>query len=510
MSSTPMTSQDALWLTMDRPNNLMVIDTVMWLRSVPDWDAVAEVVQDRLINQFAVFRSHAVANGSDWEWQELDDFSLADQFNHVTLPNPGGMAELREFVAAQRSEPFSFARPMWTMHFIENLTIEEGVHGAAIMARFHHSIADGIRLTQAVMGLCDLDPADVTAVGRPFAESVSPLKAVATVATEALSDVVDIGASASRHASDAIKGARDVVTTAAKGDLGTAAATVVEDGKSIFTTGTAALKFPERLMDVSTLVSSPGNRIVNDSTIPGKFLLSGSSVQTVWSGPPSVEKDADWAPVLDLDDVKAIGRATGTTVNDVLISSLAVALSRYLRERGDTTTDELIWMVPVSIQGVQPGVPKDLGNHFALVALRMPIGIEDYRACLTEIHARMERIKSSDEAFVTFGLQRGIAQAPSQLAAGLTNYFANKAVGVLTNVPGPRTEMRIAGTAVEGVLGWAPCSGDQPLTICIFSYNGKVSVGFGADKALIPDLDRLSELFAEGFRDMFAAIVESS
>ena len=79
MVSTPMTSQDALWLTMDRPNNLMVIDTVMWFRSVPGWGAVEDVLQERLVAQFPVFRSHAVKKGTSWEWQEVVDFELADQ-----------------------------------------------------------------------------------------------------------------------------------------------------------------------------------------------------------------------------------------------------------------------------------------------------------------------------------------------------------------------------------------------------------------------------------------------
>ena len=507
MSTTSMTSQDALWLTMDRPNNLMVIDTVMWFRSVPDWSLVTATVQERLVDQFPVFRSHAVADGTGWVWQEVDDFEVSDQLNHVTLPEPGDLAQLRAFVASQRSEAFDKSRPMWVMHFIENVQFADGVVGAAVMARFHHSIADGIRLTQAVMGLCDLDPADVTAVGHNLSKPSSPFAVAKSVATETLSDVADVGVAATRTVADVVGNARDVAMTAAKGDLAGAATSIVEDGRNIFTAGTAALKFPERFMDVSTLVSSPENRVANDATIPGKFVLSGPSVDTVWSGKPSLAKDADWAPVLDLDQVKAIGKLTGTTVNDVLLTAVSVGLSRYLREHGDSATDELIWMVPVSIAPVEAGVPKELGNHFALVALRMPIGIDDFHECLTSMHERMDRIKNSDEALITFGLQRGIAMAPGPLAAGLTNYFANKAVGVLTNVPGPRTQMTLAGTPVDGVLGWAPCSGDQPLTICIFSYNGKVTVGFGADMALIPDLNRLSELFADGFRDMYAAIV---
>ena len=51
------------------------------------------------------------------------------------------------------------------------------------------------------------------------------------------------------------------------------------------------------------------------------------------AGRPSAKKDADWAPILELEDVKAVGRATGTTVNDVMISAVAIGLTRYLNEK---------------------------------------------------------------------------------------------------------------------------------------------------------------------------------
>lgn len=80
---------------------------------------------------------------------------------------------------------------------------------------------------------------------------------------------------------------------------------------------------------------------------------------------------------------------------------------------------------------------------------------------------------------------------------------------MLTNVPGPRQPMTLAGTEVDGVLGWAPCSGNQPLTICMFSYNGSVAVGFGTDAHLVPDGDRLGEHFADEFAGMRDAILGS-
>ena len=51
--------------------------------------------------------------------------------------------------------------------------------------------------------------------------------------------------------------------------------------------------------------------------------------------------------------------------------------------------------------------------------------------------SQMERIKHSDEAVLTFGLQQAMSASPGQAQVFLTNFFANKTVGVLTNVPGP-------------------------------------------------------------------------
>ncbi|MGV1080498.1 MAG: WS/DGAT domain-containing protein [Candidatus Nanopelagicales bacterium] len=510
MSAAAMTSQDALWLSMDRPNNLMVIDTVMWFRETPDWDAVRQVVKDRLVENFPVFRSHPIVDGDSWAWEEDPEFDINQCLKIVELPDPGDLMVLRAFVASQRSVAFDKSGPLWTMHLINNVHFEDGTVGAAIMARFHHSIADGIRLVQAVISLCDIEDDLLPPVGRKLRNSTTPIAIATSTARHALKSVADVGSTTAATVLGAAGSVRDATGTALTGDPLGAAGGLVDDGRNLVSLGIKAMRFPERMMDVNLLVSSPDNRIANDVGTVGKLLLSGSSVKTVWSGTPSEVKDAGWAPVVDLVDVKAIGRATGTTVNDVMLSAVSGALTRYLRERGDDVVDEVIWMIPVSVQAVEPGIPKELGNHFALVALRMPIGIDDVTTRIKEMRHRMDRIKNSDEAILTFGIQRTISQAPRRIAVGLTNFFADKAVGVLTNVPGPRTPMSLAGTRVDGILGWAPCSGDQPMTVCIFSYNGRVTVGFGTDKALVPDVMRLTELFDEEFRSMYAEVLGRS
>ena len=87
-----------------------------------------------------------------------------------------------------------------------------------------------------------------------------------------------------------------------------------------------------------------------------------------------------------------------------------------------------------------------------------------------------------------------IAESPSPVARRVTDYFAGKTIGQLSNVPGPRVEMTMAGAPVRSILGWVPTSGDQPLGICLFSYNGTVNVGVATDSRMIPDPLHLAEL----------------
>ncbi len=175
------------------------------------------------------------------------------------------------------------------------------------------------------------------------------------------------------------------------------------------------------------------------------------------------------------------------------MGALSGALKAYLAGRGDQV-DEVVWMVPVNLKPFSEELPEDLGNHFALVMLDMPLTGATPDERIDDLRQRMQRIKNSDEPVLTFGLQRTISMSPSRMATALTNFFANKAVGVLTNVPGPTRALEFDGIPVRQVIGFAPCSGDQPLTATIFTYAGTVTVGFASDADLVPDPQTLVDL----------------
>jgi hypothetical protein len=65
---------------------------------------------------------------------------------------------------------------------------------------------------------------------------------------------------------------------------------------------------------------------------------------------------------------------------------------------------------------------------------------------------------------------------------------------VVTNVPGPREPVYLAGARVDGIIGWVPRAGDMGFGVSIFSYGGEMVVGFSTDEHLMPDPERMQEL----------------
>jgi hypothetical protein len=225
-----------------------------------------------------------------------------------------------------------------------------------------------------------------------------------------------------------------------------------------------------------------------------------SNPRSALDGQPGVAKTAAWGDPVPLPLLHDLAVRTSTSVNDVCTALVSGALARYLAAttRGRQLAsgdDDLAWMVPVNLDAPGREPPPGLGNHFALVLAVLPSGAAAFPDRLAEVHRRMVRIRGSWEPLMNFGLSQGIALSPSLLGTATSRLLANKAVGVLTNVPGPRTRMDLAGAAVEGAVAWAPCSGRQVLTVCIFSYAGKVTFGFGTDRTVVPDPEQLVAAF---------------
>ncbi|MGH2985054.1 MAG: WS/DGAT domain-containing protein, partial [Solirubrobacterales bacterium] len=225
-----------------------------------------------------------------------------------------------------------------------------------------------------------------------------------------------------------------------------------------------------------------------------KMLFTGADPPTPLKGQLGVAQRVAWSSPIPLAEVKAIGHQTGTTVNDVLLTAVTGALRRYLSSRGGPV-EKLTALVPFNLRPLDQPLPPDLGNRFGLVFLPLPVGIEDRRRRLDEVHRRMVEIKHSPEGAVSYGVLDAIGRTPPQIEKLFVDLFTAKGSAVMTNVPGPREPVYLAGTPVRGVLVWAPCSGGVSMSVAIFSYAGEVTVGLMVDAGLVPDPEAIVSAF---------------
>ena len=508
--------QDALWLQMDRPNNLMVVDSVVWTAEPLDWDRVREVLGERLWDRYPVFRSVAVQDDEgNWWWEEVPDGRLEDRTELVGLDTPDDPQGLQELVARHRSDPLDRTQPLWKALFVDRYR-----SGSAIVVRTHHAIADGMRMVQLAMSLFDGSPEGGPVIGPQVAQygthapgaphgggspgggDRGPIDAAARAATEAARRV----GAAARGVTDRVVGAatevEPVLHTALVNPVG-AAHTLVAGAWAAAVEGAQAVSgalrgAPGAHAPLEVFSAAPG-----DVDVVRKLLLGTRNDVTLWTGTAGVEKTVAWSDTLRLDEVKAMAHAHGATVNDVLVACVALTLRRYLRAHGEHCAS-VTFMVPVNLEPLDGSLPEELGNSFALVQLELPTDEGDPLQVLRIARRRMERIKHGHEAALAFRIQELVAGLGRGIYEVSVDLLANRTVGTLTNVPGPPVPVYLARCRVDGMAGWAPLSGDQPLSFTIYSYAGQVIVGIACDRHLVPDHEMIVDGFAPAFEELRA------
>jgi diacylglycerol O-acyltransferase / wax synthase len=234
----------------------------------------------------------------------------------------------------------------------------------------------------------------------------------------------------------------------------------------------------------------------------GRLVTMPADPPTVFKGPLHTAKRCAWSEILPFDQVKAFSKTAGATINDLLLTGVAGALRRYIiRRGGDTRGLNIRAVIPVNLRPDDAYV--ELGNRFGLVFLSLPVGIVDWRERLAELKQRMDAIKGSTEAVVSFAVLQALGTASPEIEGVAVGIFGSKATAVMTNVPGPRKEIYLAGKPVRSLMFWVPQSARLGLGVSILSYAGQVRLGIATDAVLAPDPGAIIEAFQE---EMYAML----
>jgi WS/DGAT/MGAT family acyltransferase len=445
-----MSSVDAAWLHMEIPSNLMMITGIFIFDRSLDCARLKTTLEQRFLS-FDRFRQRVVEPrfglGSP-RWEIDPHFDINNHVHRIALPFPGDQETLQELVSDLMSTPLDFTKPLWQYHVVEGYG-----DGCALICRLHHCIGDGMALMQVLLSMTD-DALEATWIPSEDQEGSrrrgSPLRLITGPVTAAL-------------------GATRQLT----GSL---------------------------LSESWEMISNPGHALdrirlgTNMTLALGRLLFLPPDPKTVFKGPLGVQKRAAWTRSMPLADIKAIGQATDSTVNDVLISAAAGALRRYLVGCGQEVEGlNCRAVVPVDLRQGQES--QELGNRFGLFFLSLPVGMADSLLRLQELKHRMDQLKGTPEAVVAFAILYALGMTPTEIENIVVNIFGLKATAVMTNVPGPQQQLYLAGAPIRQIMFWVPQSGRLGLGLSIFSYNQQVLVGFATDAGLVPDPESLAAHF---------------
>jgi WS/DGAT/MGAT family acyltransferase len=462
-----MSPVDTAWLRMDSPGNLMMIVGVIVFDGPCNEPRLRKVLQDHLLPYFR-FRARVVQDPTGAWWEEDEDFDLDRHLVRIGLPGKGGVAELQKLVAQLAGQALDAQRPLWQFHLVEN----DDRH--ALIVRIHHCIGDGIGLMGVVMGMTTSDPykdADSPAPRQRRGERNGGLvEQWLEPFTEFAVKAID-----------------------ATGDL--ASRLLAASGSVIADPGTAS----EAAADAARVAT----QVARDFAA---LALMENDTATSLKGRPSGSKVVAWNEPLPLADVKAVGKALGCSVNDVLLSCAAGAIRGYLVQRGERVDGaELRAMVPVNLRPSGPS--RSLGNKFGLVPLLLPIGIDNPLERVLEVRQRMNELKNGYTAPVALALLGAAGLAPRGLQKQALDLLASRATAVMTNVPGPQHALYLAGSHLQRMMFWVPQAGDIGVGISILSYDGGVQFGLVTDKKLCAKPQAIIDRFAPEFENLLYAVL---
>ena len=444
MAREALSSIDRVWLRMEEPTHPMMITVLLVFDAPIEFKRLQAAFSGRLL-LFSRFRQRVVQpreDGGAAAWEDDPSFDLGQHLKQTSLPAPADEGALRAVVGELMSRQLDLTKPLWQFHLIGPYGT-----GCALVGRVHHCLADGPALMHVLLALTDADASSSrsgTAIQAP-APSPGPEPGIAARLTELL----------------------------------------VQQGFSI-------LFNPFRLRGMARLGTGT-------LAAMSKLLWRPPDPNTILKGELGVTKQVAWSKPVPLAEVKAIGRAVGGTVNDVMLAAATGALRRYLVDRGEPVQGLKI-RAGLSVNLRAPSAQPSLGNQSGAVLVELPVGLGTALDRLQHVKRGMDEIKNSPEASVVWALMNALGKAPAETQKTLVDAYCTRETAVIANVPGPGETVYLAGAPLSTLMFWVPALGGASLCLSIASYAGQVWFGAGTDQGLVPDPEELIAAYRAEFK----------
>ena len=380
-----------------------------------------------------------------WETVEPD---MRNHIRHIDLPAPGSMRQFYETVSFLNTGLLDRGHPLWECYIIDG--IENG--RIAVMIKVHHALIDGEGGLRAMRNFLSDSPRNKRLAGpwmasetgeeprrsRPSVSQIQRLQSVLKGLTKLPADVIGMGS--------------DVL------DLG-----------------------------AQTLNLKPRMASAPFTARPTLFNNTAKSAARAYADTQ-----------LPLDKVKAVAKATDTSVNDVVMTVIDDALHHYLREHQAPTDRPLVALMPMSLRDESGG---GRGNQVSadLIAMGAPevsLGerLRQINRATTSAKHKGRRMQTTSRQVYTLLLfaSQTMSDAPWFGKVPSANL-------VISNMKGPTEQLYLAGAPMVDFLGLPILPPGAGLNVTVASVNKDIGIGIGAAPEAVDDPFRLAELINQAF-----------
>ncbi len=397
-------------------------------------------------------------------WVDDRDFDITYHIRRSALPSPGSDEQLHELVARLASRPLDRSRPLWEMYLVEGLAKNRN----AIYTKTHQALVNGMSALEVGHVIADRtqrQPAFGEDIWIPAHEPTN-----ADLVWGAVADWV------SRPGAQ-LQVVRDAIT-----DIAATGGQLVDAGRRF----ARAVQIASR----GTAPSSPLNTAVSRNR---RFTVAKGR----------------------LEDYKHLRARYDCDVHDVVLAVVAGALRNWLLSRGEpvTATSTVRAMAPMSVY------PKDdldssagPGQAISEVSpflIDLPVGEANAVVRLSQIAHATESHPTATSLVDARTIVTLSGFAPPTLhAMGIrvaTNYSARVFNLLMTNVPGPQSQMYVAGAKLLESYAVPPLLRNQVLAIGVTSYDGMLYFGINADRDAMSDVKVLPTLLQESLDELIEA-----
>jgi len=422
-------------------------------------------------------------------WIDDAEFDIDYHVRHHAVPPPGTPEQLSEVVSRIHARALDRRRPLWELYVIEG--VDEG-RLIAQVTKVHHAAIDGAAGALMLAALLDLSP-DVRDVGPPA--EWKP-EAVPTERELLQRTLVSYLRQPDRFVRHSLHTIREFGRNPQSGSLGALADLVVQP-----IPGPLGNMMRRRLRD-------PERR--SEDRPPA--LPITAAPRTLFNATISPHRRFAYT-TLPLESAKDIRRGVGCTFNDVVMALCSGTLRRYLIEHDALPSESLIAMVPVSIR---TGAETDVfQNRVSAMFADLATNEADPLTRLDRARKAMEGAKKNFAAIPAEALMDFTQFAPPAVAARAMRMYSRLRLAdrgafpfnlVISNVPGPNVPLYMGGAELKHFYPISALVDGQGLNITVQSYNGSLDFGFVADRELVPDVWRLTDMLEASLDELLAAV----